>query len=41
MESKAYIDEYIERARIAQAEFEKLSQEQVDAAVQAIGRVVY
>ncbi|MDD7035279.1 MAG: aldehyde dehydrogenase family protein [Firmicutes bacterium] len=41
MESKAYIDGYIERARAAQAEFEKMSQEQVDKAVQTIGRVVY
>ena len=43
-DSKAYINGYIERARrarAAQAEFEKMSQEQVDAAVQAIGRVVY
>lgn len=32
-DSKAYIDGYIERARKAQAEFEKMSQEQVDAAV--------
>ncbi len=40
-DSKAYINGYIERARKAQAEFEKMSQEQVDAAVQAIGRVVY
>ncbi len=41
MDSKAYIDGYIERARKAQAEFEKMSQEQVDKAVQTIGRVVY
>ncbi|MGI6766775.1 MAG: aldehyde dehydrogenase family protein [Lentihominibacter sp.] len=41
MDSKAYIDSYIERARVAQAEFEKMSQEQVDRAVQAIARVVY
>lgn len=41
MESIAYIDGYIERARAAQAEFEKMSQEQVDKAVQTIGRVVY
>lgn len=41
MDSKTYIDGYIERARAAQAEFEKMSQEQVDKAVQAIARVVY
>ena len=41
MDSKEYIDGYIERARKAQAEFEKMSQEQVDKAVQTIGRVVY
>lgn len=41
MDSKTYIDTYIERARKAQAEFEKMSQEQVDKAVQTIGRVVY
>lgn len=40
-DSKAYIDGYIERARKAQAEFEKMSQEQVDAAVKAVGKVVY
>ena len=40
-DSRAYIDGYIQRARKAQAEFEKMSQEQVDSAVQAIGRVVY
>ena len=39
--SKAYIDGYIERARAAQAEFEKMSQEQVDLAVKTIGKVVY
>lgn len=41
MDSKEYINGYIERARKAQAEFEKMSQEQVDKAVQTIGRVVY
>ncbi len=40
-DSKAYISEYIQRARKAQAEFEKMSQEQVDKAVQTIGWVVY
>ena len=32
-DSKAYIDEYIARARVAQEAFEKMSQEQVDEAV--------
>lgn len=41
MDSKEYINSYIERARKAQAEFEKMSQEQVDKAVQTVGRVVY
>ena len=40
-DSRAYIDGYIQRARKAQAEFEKMSQEDVDKAVQTIGRVVY
>ena len=38
--SKAYIADYIRRAREAQAEFEKMSQEQVDLAVKTIGKVV-
>ena len=41
MDSQEYINEYIERARKAQAQFEKMSQEEVDKAVQTIGRVVY
>ena len=41
MYSQEYINGYIERARIAQKEFEKMSQEQVDRAVQIIGKVVY
>ena len=41
MDSQEYINGYIERARIAQKEFEKMSQEQVDRAVQIIGKVVY
>ena len=40
-DSKAYISEYIARARKAQAIFEKMSQEEMDAAVKAIGKVVY
>ncbi|MEI3504230.1 MAG: hypothetical protein V8Q42_11465 [Anaerovoracaceae bacterium] len=39
--SQEYINGYIERARKAQAEFEKMSQEQVDLAVKTIGKVVY
>ncbi|MCQ4636822.1 aldehyde dehydrogenase family protein [Anaerovorax odorimutans] len=39
--SQEYINGYIERARKAQAEFEKMSQEQVDQAVKTIGKVVY
>lgn len=38
--SKAYIAEYIERAREAQSEFEKMSQEQVDNAVKTLAKVV-
>ena len=41
MDSKAYIDTYIERARCAQAAFEAMSQEETDAAVKAIAKVVY
>ena len=40
-DSKAYIEGYIQRARKAQEAFEKMSQEEVDKAVQTIGRVVY
>jgi len=40
-DSKAYIAEYIERARKAQKEFEKMTQEETDAAVRAIAKVVY
>ncbi len=40
-ESQVYIAGYIERARAAQAEFEKMSQEQVDLAVKLIGKTVY
>lgn len=39
--SQEYINGYIERARKAQAEFEKMSQEQVDLAVKTVGKVVY
>lgn len=41
MDSKSYIDGYIERAKKAQQAFEKMSQEQVDSAVRAVGKVVY
>ena len=40
-DSRAYIADYIQRARKAQEAFEKMSQEQVDNAVRAIGKVVY
>jgi len=39
--SAEYINGYIERARKAQAEFEKMSQEEVDNAVKIVGKVVY
>ena len=39
--SEAYINEYIERGRKAQAEYEQFDQEQVDKVVQAVGRVVF
>ena len=41
MEPEIIIKEYIERARIAQAEFEKMSQEKVDQAVRVIARVIF
>lgn len=40
-ESRTYIDGYIERARKAQKEFEKFSQEQVDKVVMAIAKTVH
>ena len=40
-DSKEYIDGYIERAKKAQRAFEKFSQEETDAAVRAIAKVVY
>jgi succinate-semialdehyde dehydrogenase len=39
--SREYIAEYIQRARTAQAAFEKLSQEETDRAVMAIGKVIH
>jgi len=41
MDSRAYIDQYLKRARIAQAEFETYSQEQVDGVVKTIGKTVF
>lgn len=41
MESKAYIEAYMERARKAQAEFETYTQKQVDALVMTIAKTVY
>jgi succinate-semialdehyde dehydrogenase len=40
-DSKTYIDEYISRAKKAQATYESMTQEQVDQAVKATGKVVY
>ena len=41
MEAMEYVSGLIEKARIAQKEFENYSQEQVDQAVRAIGKAVY
>ncbi len=41
MDPKTYFDGLLERSRVAQREFETFSQEQVDKAVRAIGKVVY
>jgi succinate-semialdehyde dehydrogenase len=41
MEVQAYLQSLITAARVAQQEFEKMSQEQVDAAAKAIGKAVY
>lgn len=41
MDSKAYIDEYIARARKAQKDYEKFSQEQIDEVVMTIAKVVH
>lgn len=38
--SKAYIAEYMQRARKAQSEFEKMDQQQVDNAVKILGKVI-
>ncbi len=41
METRAYIQGLVDRARAAQREFETCSQEQVDRAVRAIGKIIY
>ena len=41
MEAQEFVQEYIDRARVAQAEFEKFSQEDVDKAVRAIGKAIF
>lgn len=41
MISQEYIGGYIKRARAAQEEYEKMSQQQVDEAVKAIAKVIY
>lgn len=41
MEAKEYVQEFIDRARLAQREFETYSQEEVDRAVRAVGKAVF
>ena len=41
MDSKAYIDEYIARARRAQREYETFSQERTDEIVMTVAKVVH
>lgn len=41
MDSKAYIDAYIERARKAQSEYETFTQEQIDEVVMTIAKVIH
>lgn len=41
MEAKEYVLDLIEKGRAAQQEFEKFSQEDVDKAVRAIGKIIY
>lgn len=41
MDSKAYIMEYIEKAREAQKEFEKYNQKQVDEVVRIVAKIVH
>ena len=40
-ESLAYIKSYLDRAQTAQREFETYTQEEIDAVVKAVGKVVY
>lgn len=40
-DSKTYIEQYISRAKKAQATYEAMSQEQVDLAVKVAGKVIY
>ena len=41
MDKKAYVQEYIDRARKAQEIFAEYPQEKVDEAVRAIGKAIY
>ena len=41
MEEKTVIDEMLEKAKAAQAEVEKYTQEQVDRLVKIIGKTIY
>lgn len=41
MEAKEYVLDLIQKGRVAQEEFEKYSQEDVDKAVRAIGKIIY
>lgn len=41
MEAKEYVLDLIQKGRAAQQEFEKFSQEDVDKAVRAIGKIIY
>ena len=41
MDTKEYIQQLIRKGRVAQEEFENYSQEQVDRAVRAVGKIIY
>ena len=41
MEAKEYVLDLIQKGRVAQQEFEQFSQEDVDKAVRAIGKIIY
>lgn len=41
MEAKEYVNSLIEKARVAQREFETYSQEEVDKAVRAAGKIIF